>query len=289
MRQRHAHRAFTLIELLVTIAIIGVLIAMLLPAVQAAREAARRAACGNNLKQIGLAMHQHDGALGRLPSAVPSQGEAWNSAFLYTLPYLEGGTLHSRYDFDHKPSDPGNEEISSLLLPGYLCPSVDYPSGGPPAGAGAYAVSVGTEYAPTGQMTKQTHNGAIISHFVGETSLARISSLDGASSTFMIGELDYGLSNLDKYSPPGGAAISGGTTRWASAYFTGTHGSTCGEFNASKLINGFKEWMTFRGDHPGGVQMLMVDGSVQFFETSTPPEVLDALATRHGEELVEPW
>lgn len=284
---RRSRAAFTLIELLVVIAIVGILAALLLPAVQSAREAARRTSCGNKLQQLGLAMHMHNDASGRLPSAVPSKGESWNSAFLFLLPYMEGSTLHERYDFQRKPSDAGNAEIADLVLPAFVCPSVGFPDGTPPPGSGTYAVSVGSEYAPTGQINASTHNGAIISQFVGTTSVHKISVCDGTSTTFLAGELDYGLAGLEKFSPPGGGAIQGGTTKWASAYFTGTHASTAGRFNAQRMIHGLKEWMTFRGDHPGGVMMLLVDGSVRLVDERTDERTLDALTTRDGGEVVQ--
>jgi prepilin-type N-terminal cleavage/methylation domain-containing protein len=86
-------RAFTLVELLVVIAIIGVLVALLLPAVQAAREAARRMRCQNNLKQIGLACHNHHDVTGELPRAYsPTTGLSWH---VYILPYIEQQNLFS--------------------------------------------------------------------------------------------------------------------------------------------------------------------------------------------------
>ena len=102
----HARRGFTLIELLVVIAIIGVLIALLLPAVQAAREAARRTQCVNNLKQLGLALHNYAGASdGRLPPvnfsqvANPATGNAAvGSAHYALLPYVEQGNVARLYD-----------------------------------------------------------------------------------------------------------------------------------------------------------------------------------------------
>ncbi len=298
---------FTLVELLVVIAIIGILIALLLPAVQAAREAARCCQCKNNLKQIGLAMHMFNDVERRLPWAVPpdrvahatdgaeSSGEEWNSAFLHILPYIEGNTLHERYDFSQTPSAAGNKEIADMVLPDYVCPSTSFPGGGPPLGAGTYAVSVGSEYAITGNMTKATHNGAIISASAGKTSVDGISGADGSSSTFLVGELDYGLENFRD--GPEFRGRVGGSTLWASAYFTDSHGATAGKFNSDRLVHyppkdrsendkKFLEWVTFRSDHPGGVNMLMADGSVHFYDENTNEMVLDAHATREGGEII---
>src|SRR3712207_5906889 len=108
-------RGFTLIELLVVIAIIAVLIALLLPAVQGAREAARRAQCTNNLKQIGLALHGYENAHGAFPPAVIYSGSCYYSnggrglvlnttAFTLLLPYLEQQPLHAAYNFEQASS-----------------------------------------------------------------------------------------------------------------------------------------------------------------------------------------
>src|SRR5256714_13555627 len=100
---RHARRfrrfGFTLVELLVVIAIIGVLVAILLPAVQAAREAARRMQCSNNLKQIGLALHNYENAYGTLPPGgiyVNSSGMKRGSALVHLLPFIEQPALYEK-------------------------------------------------------------------------------------------------------------------------------------------------------------------------------------------------
>jgi prepilin-type N-terminal cleavage/methylation domain-containing protein/prepilin-type processing-associated H-X9-DG protein len=104
----HRHRGFTLIELLVVIAIIAVLIALLLPAVQSAREAARRAQCTNNLKQVGLAMHNYHDSQGTLPPGV--KGCCWGTWLVFILPYIEGGNLFNAFNFV------GNDRYEALPI-----------------------------------------------------------------------------------------------------------------------------------------------------------------------------
>lgn len=138
-------RGFTLIELLVVIAIIAVLVALLLPAVQQAREAARRTQCKNNLKQIGLALHNYESAHGTFPpgcisiptsgfdpsgssnQAVEETGPGWG-VFAMILPYIDGANLSNSIDFNRSITDPVNAAARSQIINEYLCPSDTFDS-----------------------------------------------------------------------------------------------------------------------------------------------------------------
>ena len=126
---RPARQGFTLIELLVVIAIIGVLVALLVPAVQSAREASRRSSCSNNLRQVGIAVHNFHDSKRRLPSSVrPTAASTVRvSAFTQILPYLEESKLWHSYDLSVNWSDPKNLPVTSLRQTVFQCPSAPQP------------------------------------------------------------------------------------------------------------------------------------------------------------------
>jgi prepilin-type N-terminal cleavage/methylation domain-containing protein/prepilin-type processing-associated H-X9-DG protein len=301
-------RAFSLVELLVVIAIIGVLVAILLPAVQAAREASRASSCRNNLRQISLAMHHYHDAARRLPPAKQSYIVSTliepGSLFLI-LPYLEDQSTASLYDkHTHYLGSAGNTAVVNTRLPVYFCPTMNLPRLVPDpdancgeAGApGSYAVSTGStlSFAPNlpSALGLSPHNGAIIHPKYGPTSIERISNCDGSSNTLLVGEMNFGLKNYmwGSCKPPG--SVRWGVTLWALGYPGITWASTVGGLNKDTLqtevLAGFMaEYESFRSDHPGGVNFAFVDGSVRFIADTIELRVLQALSTRDGNETVD--
>lgn len=304
--QRATRSGFTLIELLVVIAIIGILIALLLPAVNAAREAARNCSCRNNLKQIGLAIHNFHDVRKRLP---PAQGEyknedgitqyVINSAFLLILPYIEEEPASKLFDANKVYySEGANRDVANLRIGTYLCPTMNLPREVPDpdpncnehGAPGSYAVSTGSDisFAPimAAHNPPPRHNGAIVHPKFGVTTIPKISTGDGASKTLLVGEMDYGLKDLYWQSPPCKPSVKGGQTRWAVGYAGITWGSALARLNSERQESPphyglfIAEHEAFRSDHSGGVNFVFVDGSVHFVGDTIDHEILKSLANR---------
>lgn len=299
MRLRNRPRGFTLIELLVVIAIIAVLIALLLPAVQQAREAARRTQCKNNLKQLGLALHNYHDVHNSFPPSMIFQtpaltargnranragGWAWSAMI---LPFMEQSNLHSRINFGLPMSDPINLPVISARMPYALCPTSNSPDyiKLAPASAGADPLR-NPGFAPTnyvgcsGSFVQSAYydqpegrkNGIMI-----EDSRMGIGKItDGTSNTIMVGEaVFYGNGEVQGGSPSG--AFYWDPNLYGRIQYA-VQTADCPEcivrngeirMNPPKLTsNDLTRRNAFGSQHVGGAHFLLADGSARFISES---------------------
>ena len=308
IRNPRCVRAFTLVELLVVITIIGILIALLLPAVQAAREAARRMQCANNFKQAGLALHNYHAALKTFPpgviwwypgtsgcgpqgSAQAYCGFAWST---FILPYCEQKALQDEIDFNAgictaNPPDDENFALSGTLISMYLCPS------DPQAGDLIMYTGSGQNGASADEDLRQTNitgiagSGAwtcpiwpiqfdLLDGMMGERKGCRIRDVvDGTSNTLMLGEVT------------GGGPGSHVAHMWMTFNMVGTGDGINGPFTVPGGLDPAAWNLRETGPsshHPGGCHFLLADGSVQVLSENIAQLALVALTTRDGGEVL---
>ena len=303
-------RGFTLIELLVVIAIISVLIALLLPAVQQVREAARRTQCRNNLKQIGLALHNYHDVHRRFPPGVihgdfrgagsPYAGSrrlefgwGWSVSI---LPFLEQTNIYRRFDLKSTRwprngayAENGNVELPQHIINAYLCPS----------DPGAVVLDIGTRqndlrilWARTNYLgladSRDAWENVAEQTYHGDGMLFNHSSLrfghvtDGASNTLFVGE---GTSQKAQKSHTPQARWN-----WASHNITdlrtGLNGPGTIPADPVSISTGLPPGPGFASYHTGGLHFLLVDGSARFLSDSIDQSVLEAAGTCGGGEVV---
>jgi len=302
---------FTLVELLVVIAIIGVLVALLLPAVQAAREAARRMRCANNLKQLALGCHNHEQSLGTLPRGgteaglpVPAgandegccgaNGSYW-SWIARLLPYVEQDNLYKQANIPINTIGQSQAQITTPLQIVY-CPSSNMTAKMTMTNAadfGATMVIAVTNYKgnqgsnwDVGQWLNirfgsvregmREGDGVLFRNDAKALPKLRLNQItDGTSNTFMIGEV-----------------IPEVEVRNAWAYTNGAYATCAIPLNAKNANRQWfppTEWQnnySFRSRHPGGGQFAYCDGSVRFVNDTIPLQTYRALATRDTGEVV---
>jgi len=315
--RRVVRAGFTLIELLVVVAIIAVLVSLLLPAVQQAREAARLSQCKNNLKQIALAAHNYHGTWRRFPNA-NSAGDgggafypslSGGSFFTMILPELDQGASFQRYDFDQENNSAYNQFVSGQEIPTFLCPTAGIPREVPGCpedngrAPGTYAVNAGTEALSSAYWfyygsPPPSQNGAIVYSNVKDGYTAIASFYDGTSNTVMVGETAFNLPSYKFGSfGPGTETECTGTSRysytyWAVPYEGSTVCTTAGTFNPkdrgdASQADATAMTQSFRSDHQAGVNFALSDGSVRLFADFVDDAVLDAYATRDGGEVID--
>jgi prepilin-type N-terminal cleavage/methylation domain-containing protein/prepilin-type processing-associated H-X9-DG protein len=320
-------RAFTLVELLVVVAIISVLVALLLPAVQKVRESANRIRCQNNLHQIGIALHLYHDTLGTLPAgyvfgqrgqpSAPGSGSGsarsnvrpaifdrpplvtvtpeypgWGWASLL-LPYLEQGNLAAGIDYQLPVESPTNLAARITPLSVYTCPS-DRETG-PFTVYNIYnkplsqaaTNSYAACYGAGGLISTQPTAGNGL--FFRNSAFAITDIDDGASYTIAIGERPAVLTQT-----PWAGVITGGevlTTPGAPVYRSITElapAMVLARVGRRPLNDPLCEPYDFFSPHPGVVQFLFADGSTHGMRTSIDIGIIQALATRAGKEAIEP-
>jgi prepilin-type N-terminal cleavage/methylation domain-containing protein/prepilin-type processing-associated H-X9-DG protein len=289
---RHRHRrsrGFTLIEMLVVISIIGILVALLLPAVQQAREAARRTQCRNNLVQIGLALQNYDLAYGRLPpGTVNATGPIKNTPKGYhvgwmvqILPMLEEATVWNKFDFQLSVYDPANALPAQVRIPIFNCPS--NPTGGGPGGT-TYAGVHNDVEAPI----DVTNNGVLFLN----SSIKTEEIPDGTSHTAYAGEIAMSGYPLG-FASGTSATLRNGSTLAAvitSNLYRGvtrpgetvTSGGENGDTNNPELL----QVGGFASAHTGGSHFLFGDGSVRFLSQNIAQPVFQSLLNRGDGQLL---
>lgn len=308
-------RGFTLIELLVVIAIIAILVALFLPAVQSEREAARRTQCRNNLKQIGLALHNYESSFGCFPPGfisrvtgswpggandpIPEAGPGW-SVYAMILPQLEQSNLHQRIDFNLPITAPVNQFARSTTIPAYRCPSDTWT--GPvsvwPASIGitdlaanSYVCSLGgadpSGNGPTGNYLARYEEPNFNGMFHRNVAIRMRDITDGTSNTIGMGE------RSSMFAPTGWAGVIPGGQTVFSPMIAAQRGQSVGAtvrpaitMTTVHVRTGSPNAPTgspggFWAPHLGGAHFLLMDGSTRTIGTEVDIRTFRALAGRN--------
>ena len=275
-RSPRSARGFSLVELLVVIGIVGVLVGLVLPAVQRARDAARRTQCGNNVRQVALGLSSYESGQRRFPAGcdmvprgvrLPTGTEIAWSAFI--LPYLDEAAIASRFDLRERWDAPGgNDTASDAEVAPYVCPSGIVTSIGKAdyGGVGGSWIMLDEEtfFGPAG-----LHNGMLFA-VDGEREPVRANGVsDGLSRTLLVAEA------VDRGDPLEPADQPDATGRWARLNF----------FSQSEaFIN--TRGSDISSNHTGGATVAFADAHVAFLNDTMDPAVLSAICTRNCSEAI---
>jgi len=298
---RITKRGFTIVELLVVIAIIGILVALLLPAVQAAREAARRMSCANHLRQLTLAIHNYESAFKVMPPGsyhTAPHAFSWGLA-AYLLPFMEEAAAFESIDFTNPhcgnhikgiqvtgQNDPSSKPIATLLCPSDPLSGLSLLSGplGPLPFSGDCGVLHPADYLGMAGSNDPNVTGTFSgcggmldgNGMMYSRSFRKFRDvLDGTSNTMLIGE------RAIPYDLGWGWPICGGHE--CEHYVSSGLGLLQGNHNPSEY---FIHTQHFWSWHPGGCHISMVDGSVRFFNYSINYDTYLSLSTRGGSEVI---
>lgn len=299
-----ARSAFTLVELLVVIAIIGVLVALLLPAVQSAREAARRTQCANNLKQMGIAAHNYHDTFQRFPFGWSDRGAGWTTML---LPQIEQKNLWDTLKFnesDNWDSDnTANERACGTYIPTFRCPSQNgvvprhvtnqgIPDRVPTSYRGVGSSTADSDDPSTSKSGRNFEQLDMEGIFFCCSKVRMAEVGDGTSNTFMIGESRYESFSQDGNqmdfwymgSPqvdPCNCLTGMGATEQSEFC-----GSTGVPINARAIpsTSGYVKELSFTSLHPNGTQFVMADGSVRLVSFTVNGVTYQALGSRNGGE-----
>jgi prepilin-type N-terminal cleavage/methylation domain-containing protein/prepilin-type processing-associated H-X9-DG protein len=317
---------FTLVELLVVIAIIGILVALLLPAIQSAREAARRTQCTNNIRQLALALHNHHDARKQFPLGAiwlakstpspdgrhPNWGATWVTM---VLPQFEEGNLYDRYDFSKAARHPVNAAVTSLRIATLICPSADPLALNLTEAGGSFAKgNYGANYSADDCMSFvdwDTEFSRGIFAPVRQQHVRFKDLKDGTTKTVLLSEI-LGSDALDDgrgaWGHVVGPAFSGNGNFFCNpdgdrCRFNGPtnqfltpnssrypdHPPHCGGPLATRFCVDERSEITHigaRSRHPGGVNVAMADSSVRFIDDAIQPQIWYSLLSTKAGELV---
>ena len=279
-------KAFTLVELLVVIAIIGILVALLLPAVQAAREAARKAHCKNNMRQIGLALHNYQLTTRKFPpGALGTSGSTSKNHLLHTwqamiLPYLEQSNLEQQYDYNYRFDHSANAVAVIQPVSVYLCPSQS-------------DELVDNQYAPSHFAANAgTDPGADNGLLFPMSALRFRDVTDGTSNTIAVGEIAFEIGGWARGAVNSGSGGGGGGGQgfaravlrwWKAAPNCAKPGMNPPETTCSGSV---ERRFQFSSLHSGGAHFVLADGSARFISETIEVDVYRSLLTRSGGEVV---
>ncbi len=286
---KHWKAGFTLVELLVVIAIIGILIALLLPAVQAAREAARRIQCTNNLVQLGIALHNYESAHTVLPPGtvnpdgpIRSEPIGYHMGWIVQiLPYIEEDVTYKHVDFSKSVYSKENAPVRDIRISTLLCPS-DPGQSGLTAAPTNYA---GCHHDVEAPVAADNHGVLFLNSAIRSEEIP-----DGRTHTLFVGEKTIHENSLGWMSGTRATLRNTGSPINASRanFFAGTveeEEETIGpdgkKIDPALYVGGFSSW------HPGGANFVQGDGSVRFFSETMAPQVWQQLGHRADGKLIE--